>query len=213
MELQNLPLSKNSGTATEKILGFEWNDFFPIQVSDEISITTATYGEVGRFAKKYPLQHPGDSRFLAENCLARDRFYLIFADFFKFSLEGQLAGVLVGTLADWSTYYIRYVQISPELRGEGLYQNLVQRLIQILGNHGVNRIEVDVSPTNLVHVHVLNKLGFNAVGLSATDRWGMLVKYSKFINSESQNVFTNQFCLNLRPQTEEDLKKAKGVLS
>lgn len=90
----------------------------------------------------------------------------------------------------------------PEYQGNGNYQKLLLHLLHVLSTHGVERVEGDVAPSNLGHIHVLNKLQFNITGFSISDRWGTMLHFTKFLRKETESLFLNQFCHGVKPQLE-----------
>lgn len=64
----------------------------------------------------------------------------------------------------------------------------------------MERVCVDVSPSNVEQVQRLSKLGFYVSGNSFSERWGACIAMTKYLDSHSEEVFLDQFCLGLRPK-------------
>jgi hypothetical protein len=58
-----------------------------------------------------------------------------------------------------------------------------------------------VSPSNATMLHVATRLGFISSGTLLSDRWGALVRFTKFLDTPSESVFTRQFCSQLSGTT------------
>src|SRR5262249_36586756 len=135
-------------------------------------------------------EDPSTSRFLPQRMTrAKRRYYELFADIFEFVEGERTAGVLVGTPVDWSTYYVRFVGTLPEVRGRKPFQAFLPRLLRILGAAGGERVEAETSRSNLAFVHIMNKFAFNVTGTAMSERWGALVRFTKFLDPESEEVF------------------------
>jgi ribosomal protein S18 acetylase RimI-like enzyme len=183
------------------LLGVKWQEYFPLTVPEtSLKITTCQYAVAEEFLtcnwNRIYRQDSTDRRFLSETAhLSRRRaYYRIAGDFFSFLDGEKCVGIFIGTPIDWSSYYFRNCSILPEYQGLGLYQTLLKHLLSVLKLCGVDRVEGDVAPTNLGHVHILNRLGFVVSGLNLTDRWGSLLHFTRFMNEESSQIFLGQFC-------------------
>jgi len=106
-------------------------------------------------------------------------------------------------LTERSQFRVRNCSILPAFQGGGRYQSLLRHLISVLGENGIDRIEGDVAPSNLGHIHVLNKLKFNITGFNLSERWGALVHFTHFTNPKPEKVFLDQFCDGVKPQLQK----------
>jgi hypothetical protein len=95
---------------------------------------------------------------------------------------------------------MRSMAILPSFQGQGLFQDFLSHLFNVLKAHGVNRVTGDVSPSNLVSSHIFNKMQFNVTGYTVSDRWGALTQFTKFLNPRTEAVFLDSFCAGIRPQ-------------
>lgn len=71
---------------------------------------------------------------------------------------------------------------------------MILRISEVLVAHDVARIEGEVSPTNSENIYILNKLGFVIRGNVASERWGNVIQFVKYLNPKNEKVFTDQFC-------------------
>lgn len=202
------PLARTEGTSSfsRKILRIDWNRHFPYSLRQPGCVVELSHFEsCSQFIEKnhsrvyeqnlwgtsFPNEKIGDSKL---------RYYQEVGDFFQFQVRGECVGVFIGTVTDWSSYYLRYCAILPEHQGQGFFQEMVKHLLATLELYGVQRVEGDVSPSNLVNIHIFNKLQFNVTGLRLTDRWGAMIHFCKFLNRSPENLFLDQFCSGTRPQ-------------
>ena len=124
----------------------------------------------------------------------KEKYYRSKGDFFEFIYSKKLIGVFVGFQQDESTYYIRTVGVIKEFQGKGIFRAFTVKLINILKNAGVDRIIVDVSPSNQTILNFYMSVGFSQTGYELTERWGANVKLTKFLNPEFEKKFITQFC-------------------
>ena len=127
------------------------------------------------------------------------RFYAE-SDVFVFRDQGKIVGLLVAHPTDWSCYYMRSLVLLPAYRGRGLIGPLTEHLAEALGPAGVERIDCDVAPVNVACLTVSTRLGFIPRGTLNTDRWGALVRLTKYVRPEAEDVFHEQFCAGRWPR-------------
>lgn len=196
---------------SERLYGIEWEDHFPLPLqsgesSDRVEV--ASYDRAMEFVRQHhdrifqqdlwnsPFRSAGDPE-------ARERYYRESADCFLF-IDGQSGdkpyGVYLGTPVDWSTYYLRYCAVFPEYQQGGRVQALLEHLLSVFRGAGLERVEVEISPSNLVNLHLFNKHKFNITGMQLSDRWGAVVRMTRFLSRDSESSFLDQFCYGIRPQ-------------
>jgi hypothetical protein len=121
--------------------------------------------------------------------------------------------VVIGTPLDWSSYYIRTAALLPECQGRQPIQHFFSSLVfPILRSAGVERVELDVAPSNLAMMHVVTRLRFNASGTLLTERWGAHVHFTKFLDEDSERVFISQFCTGPKYQLRDTSHEAADGL-
>jgi hypothetical protein len=196
------------GTATlsETVWGLDWSKHLPAKLTDDgIVIQVSTYDEASpfigdKFAAMFE-EDPAASPFLQGKATdAKTRYYRLCADFFAFRHDESTVGVLVCNPIDWSTYYIRFCAFLPEYQGRQLLQRFFPEFFRILKLAGVERVETETSPSNLAVMHIMNRFRFNNIGTILSERWGALVRFAKFLDEESEDVFLRQFCTGIRYQ-------------
>jgi GNAT superfamily N-acetyltransferase len=183
----------------------DWAVNLPLPLGYGIVVRSATLDGILPFVARHSAEifeeNPGASRFLPQRMTeAKKRYYERCADIFEFVDDERTAGVLVGTPVDWSTYYVRFVATLPRYRGRRIFQTFLPHLFRVLGGAGVERVEAETSPSNLAFVHLMNKFAFNVTGTVLSDRWGALVRFTKFLDSESEEIFLRQYCTGVEYQ-------------
>jgi hypothetical protein len=104
-----------------------------------------------------------------------------------------LAGVWIGHPSDWSTFYARSMALLPEFRGRGFFLDFFTRVAATLKGAGVERIESETAPTNVAVNLGFVRLGWVVTGTVNTDRWGTMLRYTKFLSPEAERCFQRQF--------------------
>ena len=191
-----------------EIWGIEWERHLPVQVAGNAQRTI----ELGDPAECLDLLSrnseaifdltPDDRRFgHSGSDRARRRFYEQAADFFAFRDAGRLVGFFVGNPIDWDSYYMRHICVLPESRGCGWMEATGVFLLPVLAEYGVSIVESHTSPSNFISQHYAAKFGVFPVGSVCTTRWGTLIHYMGFLNSEAKETFRRQFCSGIQPES------------
>lgn len=191
---------------TGELFGISWETYFPHKLGDtNVKAVHCSFSEALDFLKLHYNRingiDPSTSAFFNnESNEQRRRFYERCGDFFLFVDGSKTVGSFCGNPIDWSSYYLRNVAILPEYQGFGLFQSFMSYYISVLAKHGINRVETEVAPSNLINVHVFNKLQFNVSGYANTDRWGTFIQFTKYLNPDCEAVFLDRFCSGIKPQ-------------
>lgn len=198
---------------SERVRDFDWRVHFPFTLGPGESVRRCELEELISFYASFqsvlfPKRSALERLFPEEFTEAKLRYYAEAGDCFAFVRGDFIYGVFVGTLGDWGSYYFRNCSILPEYQGGGRYQKLLIQLIAVLTSAGFDRIEADVSPSNLANIHILNKLKFNVTGVGLSDRWGALLHFTKFINPRAELTFLDRYCHGVWPQIQS---KALGA--
>ena len=123
---------------------------------------------------------------------AKRRFFAEM-DFFVFRVGQDTAGVFVAHPTDWSSYYLRSTAILPHYRERRLMTRFFERLAEPLRAAGVERIEAECSPANAPIIRVLSRQGYIVTGSASSERWGSLLRYTKFLSHEAHSAFIRQY--------------------
>jgi hypothetical protein len=102
--------------------------------------------------------------------------------------------VIVGAPEDWSSYYIRIFAVLPAFQRPALTRRFVREcLFEPLTACGVQRLVADTSPANLAMARGFSEMHFHVTGHQLSDRWGPLVRYTKFLDPACESVFLERF--------------------
>ncbi|HKP61520.1 MAG TPA: hypothetical protein VJV78_32545 [Polyangiales bacterium] len=131
----------------------------------------------------------------SERILDAKRWYLHNAcDVLELRHDERTVGVLIGAPEDWSSYYVRIFAILQAYQRPALRRRFIREcLFEPLIAHQVERIVADTSPMNLGMAVVFNELHFHVTGHQLSDRWGPLVRYTKFIDPACEAAFNRRF--------------------
>lgn len=191
-----------------------WHEYLPITLKNGYEIHSGSFEEVKMFAQSHfqqiysPIDPKTQYRW-GEDHPNKKSFYENFAEIFLFKKGAEIIGFHVINLTDWSTVYHRNVSISKKHQNKQLWQLWFACLIEILKAHQIHRVECDVSPGNTKKVHVLNKMGFRVTGFNTSERWGAVMKFTKFLNSEYENLFQKNLCLGWLDSWQKNLQEER----
>jgi GNAT superfamily N-acetyltransferase len=200
------PGSRRDRTArlSEEILGLRWERFVPRAIgAGGAVLELADYEEASGFlARQRRLllgapAEPGGFSLLVDDP-RKTRFCERVADCFVLRIQGETVGALLGHLSDWSTYYVRYLAVLPDRRGQGITPDLAAWFVSVLSQHGVERMEIDAGVSHLPYLSRLIGLGFHVMGTLHSERWGATVRLVRFLSARHEEAFVNQFSAGLR---------------
>ena len=192
---------------SETLWGIRWEDILPQQVTRDVTVVASSFDQARPFIEtNYStiFEDGGDDRFFnSQSRTLKARYYRVAGDFFEFKQGPRTVGLLIGTAVDWSTYYIRSAASLPEVQGSQMIQRFFTAMFAHLQAAGVERVEAETSPTNLAVIHLLSRMRFNPSGTVLTDRWGALLKLTRYLDEGAERVFVNQFCSGVHYQTKD----------
>lgn len=185
----------------------DWNQGLPLVLTEDgIAVHATDFESAAPFiSAHYPALFEHDqrpSRFRSGGSAeSRRRYYQAAGDFFEFRREGgETVAVLICTPVDWSTYYVRSAAALPEYQGRGVIQRFFPHLFERLRLAGVERVEADAAPSNFASLQNLLRHRFNVTGTVLSERWGALVRLTRYLDDDATGVFLDQFCDGVRPQ-------------
>jgi len=189
--------TSHSASLSKKLWDLDWSRILP-WTFEEVTVEAGTFEEALPFiAENYARifgTEDGQARFLVEPMTPAKRRFGLEMDVFLFRVEGKTIGVVMAHPSDWSTYYLRSAAYLPEYRGRHLVQGFAEGICEPLRSAGVVRIESDVTPTNEPMMRAHLKQGFVVSSMTSSERWGMVVRLTKFLQDEAEAVFVRQFC-------------------
>ncbi|MBN1612114.1 MAG: GNAT family N-acetyltransferase [Polyangiaceae bacterium] len=189
---------------SEALWGIRWEEILPRQIDYDVVVIASSFEQSLPFIEaNYSriFEEEEDARFSHPSSTdPRVRYYRTVGDFFEFKQGDRTVALLIGTAADWSTYYIRSAAALPEVQGKKLIQRFFPEMFEVLKAGGVERVEADTSPSNMATLHLLSRLRFNPSGTVLTDRWGAHIKFTRYLDDAAEQVFLDQFCTGVRYQ-------------
>jgi RimJ/RimL family protein N-acetyltransferase len=192
---------------SEQLWDLDWASLLPLQLGDDGLVARyASFEAVQPFiAENYAsiFEEERLSPFSVRPHSAKTRYMALTGDFIEFSLGGEPIGVFVGMPTDWSTYYIRTTAVLRQHQGRAAPQNFFRALFPLLRACGVERVELDTSPSNIAMMHIVTRLRFNPTGTLLSDRWGALVRFTKYLDDHGEGTFLRQFCAGVAYQERE----------
>jgi hypothetical protein len=197
---QNKLFINTSNKQTEQICNFSWINYFPVTLENtQIDVIPCENQLAYEFITNQlaPLFHSNpDHRFFIETLNPNKlRFMQAFVDSFFFrNALGETVGVFLGNLSSWNTYYLRYCGLLPNYQGRHLYPKFIRYLIQVLSQFHIDKLETDISPSNLRSIRANTSLSFMTSGITLSENWGSLLRFTKYIAHENEKTFIRQFC-------------------
>jgi ribosomal protein S18 acetylase RimI-like enzyme len=99
---------------------------------------------------------------------------------------------------DWSSYYVRIFAVLPAYQRPALTRRFAREcLFDALVEHGVERIVAETWPTNVAMSHLFTEMQFHVTGHQLSERWGALVRYTKFLDPARAEAFARRFAAPL----------------
>jgi hypothetical protein len=173
----------------------------------------ATRGEPDRIkdflAKEFPslTEEALGAAPTATTVAAKRRYLQTACDLIELRHHGRTVGIVIAAPEDWGSYYIRSFAVLRTYQRPGLIRRFVREsLFDPLIAHHVERIAADTSPTNLAMSRLLGELHFHVTGHHLSDRWGPLVRYTKFLDPVCEANFHARFS-GATPPGSSGLKK------
>lgn len=191
------PLPATSSHAARPVRASErlWDIRWPTTHFGDVQMVTGTFADAAAFIKDHFASiFPAEpNRFFEEKLTpAKVRFYED-SDTFLFRKHGRVVGIVIGNPIDWSTYYVRTMAVLPEARGNGILLDFETFLTDALRAVGVDRVEAETAPSNIPMNLGLVQRGWMVTASVNSDRWGLLLRYTKFLTAESERCFRQQF--------------------
>jgi RimJ/RimL family protein N-acetyltransferase len=201
---------------SQRLWALDWSALLPWTLEDGVQLECGSVEDVLAFVRdRYATifaTDPDDRRFLHEQPSVAKQRFLECSDRFAFREKGRVIGVLVGNPVDWSTYYWRTVAFLPEHQGRGLLAAALARTDEVMRAAGIERVEGDAAPANYRQVRLLLRLGYCITGQNNSERWGAMLRLTKFLRHEAEHVFLEQFCKDSKlPGHPARKSKEKGA--
>jgi hypothetical protein len=181
-------------TLSMRMWDLDWRVQLPWNF-DDVIVECGTLEEVLPFVQEhYPsIFGVEQDRFFVEAMTeAKLRFWREM-DLFVFRSEGAIIGIAAAHPTDWSTYYVRTLALLPEYRERRVTTGFAQRLRETLRQAGVARWEAECSPANPAMIRLFVREGLLVTATVTSERWGSMLRFTKFIEPEAERTFRKQF--------------------
>lgn len=183
-------------TQSSRLWGLDWSRETP-WTFDGITVDVCSFEESLPFMERHYGEIFGSvfaDRFLADPMTEAKVRFGREMDVFLYRDEGREIGVLAGHPSDWTSYYMRTVALLPAYRDKRLLSRTMERMTRPLAAVGCERIDGEVAPTNVAMVRMLTSLGWLVTSTLSSERWGTLLRFTKFLRADAEEVFARQFC-------------------
>jgi hypothetical protein len=177
--------------------GLDLNARLPLVISREgLVAVPGTLARVAEFVSTEFSSLVEESAPVTSACTAQAKRWFLgtASDLIELQHEGRTVGVLIGAPEDWASYYIRVFAVLQRYRRPPLLRRFVREcLYEPLRAHGVERVVADTSPANIGMARTFSEQHFHVTGHHLSDRWGPLVRYTKFLDAGSEAAFQKRF--------------------
>jgi hypothetical protein len=138
-------------------------------------------------------QNELEGRFLPSPTTEAKRRFFQEMDYFILRVGDRDAGILMGHPSDWTSYYVRSAALLPAFRDRHLLTQFGLRICEPLRAAGVERIEAECSPANVPMARLLTGQGYLVTGSVTSERWGVVLRYTKFLSEDASAAFMRQY--------------------
>jgi hypothetical protein len=178
--------------------GFSLCDLLPRNLSDDGVVAVAgDFARIGRFLNEQFSVFSEEAQGSLPNYIVSNRKceYLRDAcDLIELRSNDETIGSLIGGPEDWSSYYVRVFALRRDFQRPGMIRRFIREcLFAPLAEHGVERICADTSPANVAMSRLLTELHFHVTGSQLSERWGPLVRYTRFLSPACEAEFRRKF--------------------
>lgn len=182
-------------TMSERLWRLSWADELPATM-DGIAVELGSFATAYAFVEEHweGIFSDGAERFYVEELTEAKRRFWDEMDIFVFRAEdGRVAGMAGGHPTDWSTYYFRTFALLPEYRERRFASVFATHVIRVLRTAGVVRLEAECSVANVAMTRLFVGHGFLMTSTLNTERWGTMLRFTKFVDEKAEGVFRRQF--------------------
>lgn len=182
-------------TLSQRLFGIVWE---PVDLEGVVATPYDDGDALAFVSAHYPRIFGGDhaGTLLVEATSEAKRRFVDEMDVFTFRRFDDVIGIWMGHPMDWSSYYLRTIAVLEHERARGVAGRFFEHLCIRLRAAGVQRLEVDVQPTNGPMVHALQSRGFVTTGTMATERWGLHTRMTLYLSEAARGAFVSTFAPN-----------------
>jgi hypothetical protein len=190
---------------SQQLWGLDWAAVLPWRF-DDVVVEAGAFDDAVPFVEDHyaAIFRAGgaDTRFITDAMTPAKVRFSRSMDVFLMRHHGATVGALMAHPVDWSSYYMRSVAILPAYRDRRVLTRLVEAMVEPLRAVGVERIEGEVSPGNLPMMRMLVGLGWLVSATVNSERWGTMVRLTKFLREDAETTFVRHFCgLHVPPRS------------
>jgi GNAT superfamily N-acetyltransferase len=180
--------------------------YFPLKLNDGYEIVVADKKTVREFLNKHfeavfpkssnalPTLLINKERESAIEALVKDSGYdSLHQEHFLFTFKGEPVGWSTGETADFMTYYMRNSGIIPEHQNKKLYSQFLAHFADYIKEIGYERLTSQHKADNSEILITKLKAGFVISGMDFDERWGALVRVTKFLHADRESAFKDCF--------------------
>jgi hypothetical protein len=196
------PATRESGVSSvqarqplaERVWGLDWSRELPWSF-DDATLEMGSFEDALPFMEEhyagiFGVEH---DRFYVEGMTEQKRRFGREMDVFIFRSEGKTIGVVTAHPSDWSTYYVRTFAILPRYRERGWCSDWADRICAPLRAVGCDRWEAECSSANSAMMRLFIGRGMLITSSVNSERWGHMVRFTKFLRPEAEKVFRRQY--------------------
>jgi hypothetical protein len=184
-------------TLSQRIWDIDWSSVTPHVADEGFTIVMGSYeSDAKPFIEAHFASIFGDhsDRFFVEPMTPAKQKFWDEMDIFVFkNASGETIGFAAGHPTDWSTYYVRTISLLPECRELGGAAHYARFINEHLARAGVHRRDAETSPANIPMNRFFFSEGAVVTSTSMSERWGVLLKYTKYLSADAEGVFRRQF--------------------
>jgi len=184
-----------------QLWNIRWSEVLPFQF-DEVRVEIGPFSEAAPFIAEHYAAIFGNEdpsvKFLHEPMTDAKRRFSEMSDVFLFRAEQRTVGIMIAHPTDWSTYYMRSSAFVREYRSRHMLNRFLTSVCEPLAAVGVKRLETEISPSNLPANRLVTACGWMVTGTSNSERWGTVLRYTKFLTDDAKSAFAHQFCVTPR---------------
>ena len=179
---------------SRRIWDLDWSSELPWDI-DGVIVEPGTFDDALAFMREHYARIFGDGqgRFFSEEMTEAKRRFGEEMDVLLLREEGKAVGLCTAHPSDWSTWYLRTFALVPEVRERRLCTIFGARLMEVLRRVGVARFEAECSAANVPMLRTFTSLGFVPTSMSNSERWGMTLRFTKYLREDAEEVFHRQF--------------------
>jgi GNAT superfamily N-acetyltransferase len=182
-------------TLSQRLFGIVWE---PVDLEGVVATPYDDGDALAFVSAHYPRIFGGDHAgpLLVEGTSEAKRRFVDEMDVFTFRRGDAVIGIWMGHPMDWSSYYLRTIAVLEHERARGVAGRFFEHLKSRLRAAGVQRLEVDVQPTNGPMVDALQSRGFVTTGTLATERWGLHTRMTLYLSEAARGAFVSTYAPN-----------------